>query len=351
MSITLRLLGGTELTGTDGESLAPLLAQPKRFALLVQLVLSQPSRMHRRDALLAMFWPELDDERARGALSQALSFLRRTLGDGVVLTRGVEEIGIDVDRLDCDVLRFERAVDAGEHERAVTLYRGHLLDAFHVDECPGFADWLDGERRRLRERAARSARAMAAAADRGSDVSVSVLSARRALMLAPYDEAALCRLMIAMELAGRRGHAIEEYTAFVARLDADLGVEPSTELRALADAIRSGSRIVGLRLPQAATVASAATASDATAAADPPEQSPAAVKGPASEGTRPVQPSGLGRAYAIHAAVLIIVAAASLAATRAFGLPPWVVATTVLGVALLLPLLLFDRRGPADRQP
>lgn len=337
MSITLRLLGGTELIGTDGQSLAPLLAQPKRFALLAHLVLSQPSRMHRRDSLLAMFWPELDDERARGALSQALSFLRRALGDGVVVSRGTEEIGIDTERIDCDVSRFERAVEAGEHERAVALYRGHLLDAFHVDECPAFADWLDGERRRLRERAARSARAMAAAANRGDDVSVSVLSARRALLLAPYDEAALCGLMISMELAGRRGHAIEEYTAFVTRLDADLGVEPSTELRALAEAIRSGSRTVGMRLPRAPAPA--------------PTIAPTTAPTTSGEEARPVHRPRSRRAYAIYASTLIVVVAASLAATRAFGFPTWVVATTVLGVALLLPLLLFEGSGPTDRQP
>jgi len=41
-----------------------VLAQPKRVALLAYLAAATPRRLHRRDSLLALFWPELDQEHA-----------------------------------------------------------------------------------------------------------------------------------------------------------------------------------------------------------------------------------------------------------------------------------------------
>lgn len=362
MPLTLRLLGGTDLTGADGQSVAALLAQPKRFALLVYLLQCQPVRLHRRDALVAMFWPELDEERARGALSQALSFLRRGLGEGVVLSRGGEEVGIDLERIACDTRLFEAAADAGEHDRAVALYAGHLLESFHVDDCPEFADWLDGERRRLRDRAARSARLLAVAADRGGDRSVGVVDARRALVLAPYDEAVAGRLMIALELAGRRGQALEEYRHFVARLAADLEMEPSPELRATADAIRTGAHGAGSSNAPAATsvhlsdpVAGGGgpVALTTNAASRSGEAELLAVDRATSRtglDERSVAPPALGRRdYYEYAIVLIALAAAAQVATSRFALPAWIVPTTVLIGALVLPLLMLVRRPSRSR--
>lgn len=59
-------------------------------------------------------WPELDAQRARAALSQALYFLRGELGKDVVVGRGREEIGVDPGLLWCDVM--ERLV----HPRRTT---------------------------------------------------------------------------------------------------------------------------------------------------------------------------------------------------------------------------------------
>ena len=82
----LQTLGTFDVRREDGP-LTGLLAQPKRAALLAYLVLARPRGFHRRDTLVALFWPELDHGRARNALSQALTFLRRQLGDGHLLGR------------------------------------------------------------------------------------------------------------------------------------------------------------------------------------------------------------------------------------------------------------------------
>ena len=92
--IRVRLLGTIALESSDGRELRSVLAQPKRFALLAYLA-ARPRALHRRDTLLATFWPDADDTHARWALSQALRFLRKELGgpsNAVVQSRGADEI-------------------------------------------------------------------------------------------------------------------------------------------------------------------------------------------------------------------------------------------------------------------
>jgi len=91
----LRTLGSLELLRNgDGDPRA-IPMQAKRLALLAQLAALPARGFRRRDTLLLLFWPELDQEHARGALRQALHFLRKTLGEGAILTRGEDEIGLE----------------------------------------------------------------------------------------------------------------------------------------------------------------------------------------------------------------------------------------------------------------
>lgn len=70
--IDLRVLGSPELRGDDGEEVRSILRQPKTFALLVYLAVADPAGFHRRDELLALFWPEVEaaSVRARVALAR-----------------------------------------------------------------------------------------------------------------------------------------------------------------------------------------------------------------------------------------------------------------------------------------
>ena len=100
--IELRTLGALELTSADGRPLGVVVTQPRRTALLCYLALTSAHGFRRRDSVLALFWPEQDDEHARHALRQALYFLRRTLGSSVIVSRGDDELAIATDHLRCD---------------------------------------------------------------------------------------------------------------------------------------------------------------------------------------------------------------------------------------------------------
>src|SRR2546428_363701 len=166
--VEFRLLGTVNLTSGEGREGRSLLSQPRRLALLPYLAAGMPRGIQRRDQLLTLFWPELDQGHARAALRQALHVLREELGPHVLVCRGDEEVGLDFDVVRCDVAEFECAVAAGRLTEALDLYRGELLEGFFISGAPEFERWQHDERRRLRETASRAAPALVeAAADRG----------------------------------------------------------------------------------------------------------------------------------------------------------------------------------------
>ena len=148
--IRLCILGSIELTGPGGCERRAVPAQPKRLALLTYLAAATPRRFHRRDTLLALFWPELDQAHARDALKQAVRFLRQALGGGetrVLVSRGVQEIGIEPQALWCDAVAFGEALDSGRYQDALALYRGDLLEGFFSDTSAAHEEWLERDGR------------------------------------------------------------------------------------------------------------------------------------------------------------------------------------------------------------
>src|SRR5213592_2655784 len=268
--VEFRILGALNLLGAGGRELTSVLAQPKRVALLAYLAAATPRRLHRRDSLVALFWPELDQEHARAALRQALHGLRHALGDGVLVSRGDEDIGLDDARIRCDVVEFERAAEAGRLADALDLYRGDLLEGFFIRGAPAFEQWVEDERVRLKVVALRSATLLA---ERGG-LAESVQWGRRALRIAPLDEPTLRRLMQALDRLGDRAGALEAYEAFAKRLTAELEDDPAPETRALSDAVRARAATLSSAVTELAPLETGASAT-AGAFAAAPEAAPA----------------------------------------------------------------------------
>src|SRR5204863_8325154 len=122
--ILFRTLGAAELEEDLEARARPIAIQAKRLALLAYVALAGRGRHRRRDSIVALFWPDLDEEHARSALRQALTYLRRILGASAVVIRGEEEIAIDPEAVHCDAVLFDEALAAGKFEDAMALYRG-----------------------------------------------------------------------------------------------------------------------------------------------------------------------------------------------------------------------------------
>ena len=247
--IEFRTLGTLCLTDAAGREVKRLLTRPRRLALLTYLAAATPQRFHRRDSLLALFWPELDQEHARAALRQALHVLRGALGADVVVTRGDEEIGLDFERLWCDVVAFDRAIAAAQFAQALDYYRGPLLDGFFISGTGEFERWLERERARLREAVSAAARTLVEQCEAAGDVAAAAECARRATHVVPLDEALLRRRVTLLDRVGDRAGAVEAYEDFAKRLRQDLETEPAAETKALITAVRARQVAAPVELP------------------------------------------------------------------------------------------------------
>lgn len=238
-TLHLHTLGILDLQGPAGADCEAVLRQPKRLALLAYLATATPRRFHRRDVLLGMFWPELDTAHARAALRRSLYFLRQALGEAVIEGRGDEEVAVNAETLWCDAAAFDAAIAAGRLEEALGLYRGDLLAGLFLSGAPAFEHWLDGERAARRAAAADAAWRLSEAAEQSGRTADALQLARRAAELAPLDEDALRRLMLALDRLGERPAALQAYDDYARRLSAEYEIEPSVETRRIAERIRS----------------------------------------------------------------------------------------------------------------
>lgn len=231
--IELRTFGALDLRAADGRELRPILAQPKRLALLVYLAAATPGPFHRRDALLGLLWPENDQAHARAALSRAVHYLRMHLGEGVLVGHGDDELGLDASVFSCDVVQFSDAVERGDFEAALELYRGDFLAGFFLHHEHEFELWVEATRAQLRERAAVAARTLSDCAEERGNLALALHWARHASTLAPYDEADLRRRIRLLDRTGDRGSAVDAYNHFAQRMSEELDIAPSDETRAL----------------------------------------------------------------------------------------------------------------------
>lgn len=235
--IKLRTLGVLDVRDRDGAVLGGLLSQPKRLALLVYLAVAKPRGFHRRDRLVGLFWPELDDERARAALRGSLHFLRASLGADVVISRG-DEIGLDPALIDADVDTLDAALQDGRLSDAVAEYAGAFLDGLHIKGAAELDQWMDSTRDALRNRVAAACWTLAEHASRVSGTDAAMWSAR-AVALTPYDEGAVRRRMQMLHDAGDNAAALRAYTEFSDWLRQEFDAAPSVVTRAVADACRA----------------------------------------------------------------------------------------------------------------
>jgi DNA-binding SARP family transcriptional activator/tetratricopeptide (TPR) repeat protein len=237
--IELRTLGLIDLRDAAGAEIRSVLQQPKRLALLAYLTLASPQRYHRRDSLLAMFWPELDEEHARAALRRSLYYLRTGLGAEVIKGRGEEEVCAAPEELWCDAVAFAEALRTEKLERALELYRGDLLEGLHVSGAPAFQDWLDRERGRLRDAAARAAWSLADVAEQSQQNGPAGHWGQRAFELTPDDEDVVRRFLRLLDRIGDRSAALRVYETYARRVTLEYDLEPEADTRALIEAIRT----------------------------------------------------------------------------------------------------------------
>ncbi|MEE8434568.1 MAG: BTAD domain-containing putative transcriptional regulator, partial [bacterium] len=236
----LQLLGGFRLSGGKGKPVS--LSGRKAQALLAYLALNPGP--HSREKLATLLWGDRMDEQARHSLRQAMSSLRKALGDGKTdpLTADVETAGLIDDALSVDALSFVALVGAGSPQalqEAAALYAGPLLDGFSTP-AEGFDEWLGRERERLHALACGVLERLAGQQETAGEAEQAIEMAHRLLGLDPTREEGHRLLMRLLAAAGHRAEALKQYQACAGALRRELDAEPSTETTRLYEEIRRG---------------------------------------------------------------------------------------------------------------
>ena len=229
--------GGCLLRRDDGTEV-PV---PRRRMALLLVVTAAGARGVSRDKLLHLLWPELDEERGRAALSQALYALRKDLGSEDAIA-GTADLRADPAQITIDRNEFLAAIAEGQDEIAVMAYRGPYLDGFHVREAPEFEEEIARERHDLAARYAAALERLARQEGDRGDHAAAVRLWRQRANLDPTDAGVAVALMRAMAAAGDRAGALrhaEVYTEIL-KTTADLPPEPMV-LEAAAE-IRGGAK-------------------------------------------------------------------------------------------------------------
>lgn len=237
--LELDLLGGIALRGLDAAEVDRLLAQPKLVALLAYLaVAGAGGRWQRRDHVVGLLWPELDQSHARGALRKSIHILRTALGSDAIRSRGDEELCLSPEVVGCDVVAFGEDIEHSRLARALERYEGELMPGFHLTGCAEFGQWMDDARSDAREQASAAAWALACRLEEDAEHTKAAKWARRSVRYDRDDERKLRRVLTMLDRLGDRAAALRLYDEFARRLEAEFGAKPSAETEAVVAQLR-----------------------------------------------------------------------------------------------------------------
>jgi len=240
MTLHLTFLGGFQIT-RDGDPLHGFISA-KTQALLCYLVVT--GREHQRRELAGLLWGEMPEAKALINLRQALTNLRRLLGEHLIITRHTVAFDQGSDyRL--DVSEFLAAADAVQDQgrlepgrKAAVLYRGDFLQGFHVSHAFAFEEWAAMQREWLHERAVRLFYELSHQYQRDEEYEKALLYLDRLLVLEPWQEEAHRRRMELLARLGRYSAALKQYEICRRVLREELDVAPTAATTALYEKIR-----------------------------------------------------------------------------------------------------------------
>jgi len=234
--LRLKTFGGLSLEREGGVPLGGAAAQRRRVCVLAVLAVAR-ERGVTRDKLIGLLWPEVDEARARSALSQALYALKRDSGEADLIT-GYDRLALNPGVVTCDASELEDALARGDVARAANLYTGAFLDGVYLDGASEFEHWLDNVRLRLGQAAERALEQLAVEAELRKDYGAAADWWRRLTEIDPLKTRAVIGLMEALAGRGDRAEALRQAERYAERVRNDMDGEPSTAVTAYADTLR-----------------------------------------------------------------------------------------------------------------
>jgi predicted ATPase/DNA-binding SARP family transcriptional activator len=211
-------------------------AQRRRLSILAILGVAGQGGVT-RDKMIGLLWPDVDESRARAALSQALYALKRDTGEED-LVLGYDSLVLNSLVVTSDVQEFENALARNDLTLAANMYTGAFLDGVFLADAAPFEHWLDGVRLRLGQAAERALERLARDAEDRKEYAVAADWWRRLTAIDPLKTRAIVGLMGALAESGDRVGALRHAEHYAERVREDLDGEPSEAVTSFAHALR-----------------------------------------------------------------------------------------------------------------
>ncbi|MBA3522056.1 MAG: protein kinase [Gemmatimonadales bacterium] len=231
---------GIRSDGLPEAGAAALPAVPRRALAFLALLAASHGVGLSRDKVIALLWPESDDEHARGTLRQTLHTLRRDLRAPDILL-GADSLRLNPEIITSDIREFDSALAAGDLERAAACYAGPFLDGFHIAGAAEFERWVEGQRSEYAGQASATIESLARDAGRRGDGERAVQWWRRLAALDPLNSRVALELMQALAAAGNPAGALQYARVYQSLMREELGTGPDPAVLALVSRLRGGS--------------------------------------------------------------------------------------------------------------
>ncbi len=187
-----------------------------------------------REELAFFFRPESDEATARSYVRKLLNSAKRM--------PWADKLEIESERLrwqiDCDVARFQEAIDDGRWHEAMELYRGNFLKGLNDVGLPSYDAWLDTERESLLNKWHNVVLNYAHDLEAAGQHFEAAKAAQQVFAQDSFAEDAFRVYIKNLYLGGRREQALKAAGAFCKLLRAELDVDPDLETQKLVTSIR-----------------------------------------------------------------------------------------------------------------
>jgi predicted ATPase/DNA-binding SARP family transcriptional activator len=219
-------------------------------------------RVHSREMLADLLWPECDPQIGRHRLSNALSWLRRApdvagLSLSFILKADRATIQLDPTLVTSDVAEFEATLDAAARARLPDDRARHLTHAirdYGGALLPGDPNgWALGERERLAERFFQALAQLVDYCEQSGDLEGALEYVHQGLRLDPLREEIHRDAMRLYAALGRPDAARRQFAELQRLLRNELGVPPSAASHALLARMDGEDSWSPLSLPAALT--------------------------------------------------------------------------------------------------
>ncbi|MEM7031345.1 MAG: tetratricopeptide repeat protein [Chloroflexota bacterium] len=233
----------------------------KTQALLFYLAVT--GRLHTRDTIANLLWSHMTEAQARKNLRDALSNLRKYVGDYLIINR--QSIAFNQKQsywLDVQIVRDVVNIDDPNPSKvdierlceSVDLYQDDFLAGFHIRGEALFEEWLLAERASLKSVILQSLQMIIQFYAEIADSETALHYVNRALQIDPWHEYHHQQKMTHLAQLGQLQAARHHYESYRQWLQEELDVEPAIEISSLYENIVSTEMGIPHNLPGEATV-------------------------------------------------------------------------------------------------